>query len=130
MRRVSRIKQKAKGCGSTVAKEEGENNDGHDDDPDSRASAQTTPVKRKRELVKKNAAAVTAGGADNDSADFNSVDPEESPTKKARGQSKGKERMAVARTNEYADIDGGEDGGIMMDALQIMEKEASDTDFD
>ncbi|KAL4763512.1 uncharacterized protein BDW70DRAFT_157926 [Aspergillus foveolatus] len=130
MSRVSRIKKKAKGCGSTAAKEGGDNDDGHDDGPNSRPSAQTTPVKRKRELAKKNAAAVTAGGADNESADLNSVDPEESPTKKARGQSKGKERMAVARANEYADSDGGEEEDIKMDALLIMEKEASDTDFD
>jgi hypothetical protein len=130
MHRVSRIKEKVKGCGSTVANEGGKNDDGHDDGPNSRASAQTTPVKRKRELAKKNPAAVTADGADNGSADSNSVDPGESPTKKARGRSKGKGRKAVARTNENADSDGSEEEGIMMDSLLNMEKEACDADFD
>ncbi|KAL4745297.1 hypothetical protein BDW72DRAFT_211550 [Aspergillus terricola var. indicus] len=129
MHRVSRIKEKVKGCFSTSARDGGENDDKHDDLPNSRASSQTTPVKRKRGLAKKNAAAVMTGGADNESVACNSEDPGESPTKKAKGRPKGKGRKAVARSEENADGHCGKEEGIIVDSLRKMEGEATDADF-
>ncbi|KAL4988239.1 hypothetical protein BDW68DRAFT_177126 [Aspergillus falconensis] len=119
-RRIQRIKERAKAGDSTPA-----NGSGNGDAADTCVSVPVTPEKRKRVRAKNNGAAVTTGGDESESADCNSADPGESPTKKARGRPKGKGKKAVARTEEGADGDGGEEEGILMDALVTMEEEAS-----
>ncbi|KAL4999277.1 hypothetical protein BDV10DRAFT_56857 [Aspergillus recurvatus] len=123
-RRIQRIKEKAKAGESAPANDGDANGSGNGDAADTCVSVPVTPEKRKRGRAMKNGAALTTGGDGNESAGCNSADPGESPTKKARGRPKGKVKKAIAGT-EDGDGDGGEEGGILMDALVMMKEEAN-----
>ncbi|KAL6231060.1 hypothetical protein BDW75DRAFT_244266 [Aspergillus navahoensis] len=123
-RRVQRIKEKAKAkAGDSAPPTDGDaNGSGNGEATDTCVSVPLTPEKRKRGRATKNGAPVATGGDEKESAGCNSADPSESPTKKARGQPKGKGMKAIARAEEGAS-DGGAEEGILMNALVKMEEE-------